>query len=113
MRPYVVLSISLSLCLLATPVLSSAAPAKNVVVKACKSGEVKQGTKCVKAKAKAKAANCNVKGNISSSGEKIFHVPGCASYNATIIDTTAGERVFCTEKEALDAGWRKAKNCGK
>jgi micrococcal nuclease len=57
------------------------------------------------------ATSCVIKGNISSSGEKIYHVPGCASYNATQINESAGERWFCTESEALAAGWRKAKNC--
>jgi micrococcal nuclease len=55
--------------------------------------------------------NCVIKGNISSSKEKIYHLPGCASYNQTVIDTSKGERWFCTEAEALAAGWRKAKNC--
>ena len=52
--------------------------------------------------------NCNIKGNISSSGERIYHVPGGASYNRTVINLAAGERMFCTEAEALAAGWRKA-----
>lgn len=54
---------------------------------------------------------CNIKGNIS--GDKIYHLPGCASYDKTTIDESKGERWFCSEKEAIDAGWRKAKNCGK
>jgi micrococcal nuclease len=64
-------------------------------------------------KTSSSAASCVIKGNISTDKkkEKIFHVPGCASYKATVIDTAAGERWFCTEKEAKDAGWRKAKNC--
>ncbi|MFA6273647.1 MAG: thermonuclease family protein [Candidatus Paceibacterota bacterium] len=53
---------------------------------------------------------CTIKGNISSGG-KIYHVIGCGSYNATKIDESVGEKWFCTEKEALDAGWRKALNC--
>jgi len=57
------------------------------------------------------AGDCNVKGNIASDGEKIFHVPGCASYNATKISPSKGERWFCSEQEALNAGWRKALNC--
>jgi micrococcal nuclease len=51
-----------------------------------------------------------IKGNISSSGEKIYHVPGQSSYDATQIDEASGERWFCTEQEALDAGWRKSKS---
>lgn len=52
---------------------------------------------------------CVVKGNISS--EKIYHLPGCQSYEKTVIDTSAGERWFCSESEAVEAGWRKARNC--
>lgn len=53
---------------------------------------------------------CNIKGNISfSTGERIYHVPGQAYYDDTVIDEDAGERWFCTEAEALDAGWRKSK----
>lgn len=61
----------------------------------------------------ASAANpsCLIKGNISSSGEKIYHLPGCGSYSKTIIDEARGERWFCTEAEAQAAGWRKALNC--
>ena len=58
-------------------------------------------------------ASCVIKGNISSKGEKIYHVPGCASYNQTIITESKGERWFCTEADALAAGWRKALNCPK
>ena len=50
-----------------------------------------------------------IKGNISSSGEKIYHVPGAAFYDETVINESAGERWFCTEAEAQAAGWRKAK----
>lgn len=59
-------------------------------------------------------AACVIKGNISSpKKEKIYHLPTCASYKQTVIDTAAGERWFCSEKDALDAGWRKALNCKK
>ena len=54
---------------------------------------------------------CTIKGNISTSGEKIYHLPGCGSYDKTVIDESVGERWFCTENEAKTAGWRKAKNC--
>lgn len=54
---------------------------------------------------------CLIKGNIDSSGEKIYHLPGCQSYDKTKIDEPRGERWFCSEKEAESAGWRKAGNC--
>lgn len=53
---------------------------------------------------------CVIKGNISSGG-KIFHVPGCGSYDKTVIDESRGEHWFCSEEEAIATGWRRAKNC--
>jgi micrococcal nuclease len=54
-------------------------------------------------------AGCAVKGNISqSTGEKIYHVPGGAFYDATVISPSGGERWFCTEAEAVANGWRKS-----
>ena len=51
-----------------------------------------------------------IKGNISqSTGEKIYHVPGGDFYDKTVIDEGAGERWFCTEQEAVAAGWRRSK----
>ena len=52
---------------------------------------------------------CAIKGNISSSGERIYHVPGQLYYYATKISVGKGERWFCTEQEAIRSGWRKAK----
>lgn len=50
-----------------------------------------------------------IKGNISSSGERIYHVPGGRYYSVTKIDLTKGERWFCTETSARNAGWRRSK----
>ena len=55
--------------------------------------------------------SCLIKGNISSSGEKIYHLLGCGSYSKTKIDEARGEKWFCSESEAQAAGWRKALNC--
>ena len=49
---------------------------------------------------------CAIKGNISRSGARIYHVPGSPSYDATQIDEARGERWFCSEAEARAAGWR-------
>lgn len=54
-------------------------------------------------------SDCQIKGNISSSGEKIYHLPGQRYYDKTVIDETKGEWWFCTEEEAQNAGWRKSK----
>lgn len=53
-------------------------------------------------------SGCLIKGNISSDGEKIYHVPGQRYYDVTVITPSKGERWFCTEAEAVAAGWRKA-----
>ncbi|MFC6048598.1 thermonuclease family protein, partial [Methylobacterium hispanicum] len=50
--------------------------------------------------------NCAIKGNISRSGEKVYHLPGSRDYARTVIDEKAGERMFCSEDEAKAAGWR-------
>lgn len=57
------------------------------------------------------ASGCTIKGNINTGGEKIYHLPGCSSYDKTNINEAAGEHWFCSENEAVAAGWRKAKNC--
>jgi micrococcal nuclease len=54
---------------------------------------------------------CDIKGNINVAGEKIYHMPGCKSYDKTAITESQGEQWFCSEGEAERAGWRKALNC--
>ena len=50
---------------------------------------------------------CAIKGNISRKGERIYHTPwGDRFYERTRIDEDRGERWFCSEKEAADAGFR-------
>jgi len=52
--------------------------------------------------------NCLIKGNISSNGEKIYHVPGGQFYDRTVITPSKGEKWFCSEVEAQVAGWRRS-----
>ena len=50
---------------------------------------------------------CPIKGNINREGERIYHTPwGSPWYGRTKISADQGERWFCSEREALDAGWR-------
>lgn len=56
----------------------------------------------------SQTGNCTIKGNISSSGGKIYHMSGQYYYNKTVIDESKGEKWFCTEAEAQAAGWRKS-----
>jgi hypothetical protein len=51
------------------------------------------------------APDCPIKGNISANG-RIYHTPSSRWYDRTAIDPSKGERWFCSEREARDAGWR-------
>ena len=44
----------------------------------------------------------------NAKGERIYHTPWSKYYSRTRIDEAAGERWFCDEAEAEDAGWRRA-----
>jgi endonuclease YncB( thermonuclease family) len=50
--------------------------------------------------------DCPIKGNINRKGVKIYHTPWSRSYGRTKIDESKKERWFCSEAEALAAGWR-------
>jgi hypothetical protein len=52
---------------------------------------------------------CDIKGNLNASGERIYHMPSDEFYEVTKIDSGKGEKWFCSESEAEDAGWRRAK----
>ena len=54
------------------------------------------------------SGGCEIKGNVSRNGSKIFHVPGERHYEQTRIDESKGERWFCSEEEAKVAGWRRS-----
>ena len=54
-------------------------------------------------------SGCRIKGNIGRDGSRIYHVPGGQFYERTRIDTSRGERWFCSEGEARAAGWRKSR----
>jgi endonuclease YncB( thermonuclease family) len=48
---------------------------------------------------------CPIKGNISRNG-RIYHAPWSPWYKRTKINLNKGERWFCSEAEAVQAGWR-------
>ena len=51
-----------------------------------------------------------IKGNVGqNTGERIYYVPGSLFYSTTVISESDGDRLFCTEVEALTEGWRKSK----
>lgn len=69
--------------------------------------EAPERVRAAKAAQQAPGA-CPIKGNISDKG-RVYHLPGSRSYAATRINTARGERWFCSEVEAVAAGWRRAK----
>ena len=50
-------------------------------------------------------SGCAIKGNVSRSG-RIYHMPWSPWYEKVTIEARRGERWFCSEAEALAAGWR-------
>lgn len=58
------------------------------------------------AAADAPSPECPIKGNINSKGDRIYHTPWSRSYSRTRINTQKSEKWFCSEAEALAAGWR-------
>ena len=65
-----------------------------------------QAFQCVGGCAVAPDPSCSVKGNVNSSGERIYHVPGGQFYNRTDIKPEEGDRWVCTSAEAQAAGFR-------
>ena len=55
--------------------------------------------------ARSRPDGCPIKGNISERG-RIYHAPWSRWYARTRINEAKGERWFCTEAEAIAAGWR-------
>ena len=48
---------------------------------------------------------CAIKGNVTANGH-IYHMPWSPWYDRIKIDPAKGRRWFCTEAEAVAAGWR-------
>lgn len=49
---------------------------------------------------------CPIKGNINRKQEKIYHAPWSPWYTRTKVSLKKGERWFCSEADAIRAGWR-------
>lgn len=55
-------------------------------------------------------SGCAIKGNITSRGRRVYHVPWGRWYKRTRIETARAERWFCSEAEAIKAGWAPSRN---
>ena len=65
--------------------------------------EVKESNKLDESSSTNNDNSCLIKGNINSKGNKIYHMPGQRDY-----DNTVAEEMFCTEEEAIAAGFKSA-----
>ncbi|MDP9249405.1 MAG: thermonuclease family protein [bacterium] len=62
--------------------------------------------------AKAPNAKCTIKGNISTGTfGKTYFLKECNNYEQVKIDPDRGEEYFCSEAEAVKAGFAKARYC--
>lgn len=52
---------------------------------------------------------CNIKGNDRNG--KIYYLPECGVYDNVTVQLYLGDRWFCSEKEAISAGFRKPGQC--
>ena len=71
-------------------------------------------TRTQSAECQSPSCGCVIKGNINSDGKKIYHCPNSPNYDEVRINKT-GERYFCTEADALAAGFTRSENtsyCG-
>src|SRR5690606_36663822 len=87
----------------AAPVVEGV-PAATPAVQAQPSGG--QAFTCIDGCAEPPDPACAIKGNVNSSGEKIYHSPGGQFYDRTDIKPEEGDRWFCTSEEARQAGFR-------
>lgn len=53
---------------------------------------------------------CNIKGNIRE-GKKTYFFLGCGNYSNVAMELDQGDQWFCSEAEAVAAGFTKAVNC--
>ena len=60
----------------------------------------------------ASSKRCVIKGNVSkrNNDQKIYHCPNWRDYDRTNVIESEGDRWFCTEAEAIAAGFRAPKN---
>lgn len=55
---------------------------------------------------------CTIKGNYPRLGSRsTYHTPECMAYKNTKVQLYLGDQWFCTEKEAIAAGFTKAETC--
>ena len=58
-------------------------------------------------------SKCKIKGNLSEKDpdQKFYLKPSCAYYDSVVVEKYLGEQWFCSEQEAIQAGFAKSPNC--
>jgi len=55
---------------------------------------------------------CEIKGNVRrDKGTSIYHLPNCYNWEKVVVDESKGDRWFCSEEEAVAAGFIKSEDC--
>ena len=55
---------------------------------------------------------CVIKGNVRKDNQtKVYHLSDCYNYEKVIIDESQGDKWFCSEEEAIKAGFTKSQDC--
>lgn len=55
---------------------------------------------------------CIIKGNHDQSQDRpLYSYPGCTNYNRTVVDVWKNDQWFCSEAEAINAGYSKFGDC--
>ena len=56
--------------------------------------------------------NCFIKGNHDQrEGRPLYSYPGCTNYNRTVVNLWQGDQWFCSEADALKAGYSRSGDC--
>lgn len=66
------------------------------------------GSKCTQL-ANPDKPKCNIKGNTRNGN--IYYLPECGVYHNVEVQLYLGDQWFCSEKEAIAAGFRKPSQC--
>ena len=53
---------------------------------------------------------CEIKGNIRQ-GKKVYYILSCKTYDQVVVDQSFGDQWFCSEKEAIVAGFIFSPSC--
>lgn len=99
--------IAVSACTAVYPVMPQAdVDARRTVT--AEAAIIVEPTAVVLATEEAPQVACDIKGNVASNGEMIFHVPGGVYYDRVKVDLEQGDAWLCSEGEAVHAGFRKS-----